>query len=44
MRAALSDIRDITAGSEQTFVGDRRAQQAVAYNLAVLGQARGLSP
>ena len=44
MRAALSDIRDLTAGEKQTFVGDRRAQQAVAYNLAVLGEAaRALS-
>ena len=44
MRAALADIRDLTASDKQTFVGDRRAQQAVAYNLAVLGEAaRALS-
>ena len=44
MRAALADVLDLTATDKQTFVDDRRAQQAVAYNLAVLGEAaRALS-
>jgi uncharacterized protein with HEPN domain len=45
MRAALADIRDLTQGDKESFEADRRAQQAVAYNLAVLGEAaRALSP
>jgi uncharacterized protein with HEPN domain len=45
MRAALRDIRDLTAGDKATFKADRHTQQAVAYNLAVLGEAaRSLSP
>lgn len=45
MRAALADIRELTAGSEDAFKDDRHTQQAVAYNLAVLGEAaRSLSP
>ena len=45
MRAALADIRDLTAGDRDSFEADRRTQQAVAYNLAVLGEAaRSLSP
>lgn len=44
MRDALSDIRTLTADGRQTFETDRVAQQAVAYNLAVLGEAaRALS-
>jgi len=44
MRAALADIRQLTAGGRQQFEHDRSAQQAVAYNLAVLGEAaRALS-
>lgn len=44
MRAALADIRDLTASGKRTFASDRPAQQAVAYNLAVLGEAaRALS-
>lgn len=44
MRAALADIRHLTQGGKKTFEADRRAQQAVAYNLAVLGEAaRALS-
>ncbi len=45
MHDALTDIKTLTADSKQTFEGDRIAQQAVAYNLAVLGEAaRALSP
>ena len=45
MRAALADIRELTAAGRETFETDRSAQQAVAYNLAVLGEAaRALSP
>ena len=45
MRAALADIRDMTTGDREGFDADRRTQQAVAYNLAVLGEAaRALSP
>lgn len=45
MRAALSDIRALTASDYQAFERDRSGQQAVAYNLAVLGEAaRALSP
>jgi Protein of unknown function DUF86 len=45
MRAALADIRDLTQRDKETFRADRVAQQAVAYNLAVLGEAaRALSP
>jgi uncharacterized protein with HEPN domain len=44
MRAALADIRDLTDGDKRSFEADRRTQQAVAYNLAVLGEAaRALS-
>ena len=45
MRAALADVRHLTEGEPATFAADRVAQQAVAYNLAVLGEAaRALSP
>jgi hypothetical protein len=45
MRDALTDIKVLTAGGKQAFETDRGAQQAVAYNLAVLGEAaRALSP
>jgi uncharacterized protein with HEPN domain len=45
MRAALEDIRHLTAGDRVSFIADRHTQQAVAYNLAVLGEAaRSLSP
>ncbi len=45
MRAAIADIRELTDGDEDGFEADRRAQQAVAYNLAVLGEAaKALSP
>ena len=45
MRAALTDIRHLTASDRATFEADRVAQQAVAYNLAVLGEAaKALSP
>lgn len=45
MRDALADIRALTADSKQSFENDRISQQAVAYNLAVLGEAaRALSP
>ncbi len=45
MRAALADIRALTAAGRKAFETDRSAQQAVAYNLAVLGEAaRALSP
>ena len=45
MRAALADIQELTDGDRATFEADRHAQQAVAYNLAVLGEAaRALSP
>ena len=45
MRAALADIRELTADGKKAFETDRSAQQAVAYNLAVLGEAaRALSP
>ncbi len=44
MREALSDIRQLTAQGREQFESDRSAQQAVAYNLAVLGEAaRALS-
>jgi uncharacterized protein len=44
MRAALADIRDLTDRDKEAFEADRAAQQAVAYNLAVLGEAaRALS-
>jgi uncharacterized protein with HEPN domain len=44
MRDALADIRALTADNEESFKSDRSAQQAVAYNLAVLGEAaRALS-
>lgn len=39
MRAALADIRELTEGDKESFDADRRTQQAVAYNLAVLGEA-----
>lgn len=45
MREALADIRNLTASDKESFEADRSAQQAVAYNLAVLGEAaRALSP
>lgn len=45
MQAALEDIAQLTANGRQAFDSDRPAQQAVAYNLAVLGEAaRALSP
>lgn len=45
MRAALADIQELTAGDMKRFKADRHTQQAVAYNLAVLGEAaRSLSP
>jgi uncharacterized protein with HEPN domain len=45
MRAALADIRDLTQRDKESFEKDRTAQQAVAYNLSVLGEAaRALSP
>ena len=45
MRDAAKDIKTLTADGKQTFEQDRVAQQAVAYNLAVLGEAaRALSP
>jgi uncharacterized protein with HEPN domain len=41
---SLADIRALTADGKQAFETDRAAQQAVAYNLAVLGEAaRALS-
>lgn len=44
MRAALADIRDLTQRDKESFENDRTAQQAVAYNLSVLGEAaRALS-
>lgn len=44
MRDALADVLDLTAGGQPAFEADRSAQQAVAYNLAVLGEAaRALS-
>ena len=44
MRAALADIRTLTNRGKDSFEADRTAQQAVAYNLAVLGEAaRALS-
>ena len=44
MRAALADIQGLTDGDRARFAADRKAQQAVAYNLAVLGEAaRALS-
>jgi uncharacterized protein with HEPN domain len=44
MRAAVADIRELTASDRDTLDSDRFAQQAVAYNLAVLGEAaRALS-
>jgi uncharacterized protein with HEPN domain len=45
MRDALTDIKALTADGRHAFETDRGAQQAVAYNLAVLGEAaRVLSP
>jgi uncharacterized protein with HEPN domain len=44
IRSALADIRELTLDGKQAFLDDRTAQQAVAYNLAVLGEAaRALS-
>lgn len=44
MRSALADIRSLTGDDREAFDSDRGAQQAVAYNLAVLGEAaRALS-
>jgi uncharacterized protein with HEPN domain len=39
MRDALVDIKALTADGKEAFETDRSAQQAVAYNLAVLGEA-----
>jgi uncharacterized protein with HEPN domain len=39
MRAALADISNLTKGEKAAFEGDRVAQQAVAYNMMVLGEA-----
>lgn len=45
MRAAMADIRALVANGKEAFEADRTAQQAVAYNLTVLGEsARALSP
>jgi len=45
MRAAVADIRRLTSGNRDSFKADRHVQQAVAYNLAVLGEAaRSLAP
>lgn len=44
IRSALADICALTENGKQAFLDDRTAQQAVAYNLAVLGEAaRALS-
>jgi uncharacterized protein with HEPN domain len=44
MRSALADIRALTGDDRDAFLRDRTAQQAVAFNLAVLGEAaRALS-
>jgi len=39
MRAALDDIRALTDREKVILLADRTAQQAIAYNLAVLGEA-----
>jgi uncharacterized protein with HEPN domain len=39
IRAALADIRALTADGRDRFLTDRTVQQAVAYNLAVVGEA-----
>lgn len=45
MRAAVADIQHLTSGERDSFKADRHVQQAVAYNLAVLGEAaRSLTP
>ncbi len=45
MRGAVADIRALTERDKESFETDRHGQQAVAYNLAVLGEAaRALSP
>ena len=38
LRAAVADIRRLTSGNRDSFKADRHIQQAVAYNLAVLGE------
>jgi uncharacterized protein with HEPN domain len=44
MRAALADIRSLKGAGKDAFRADRTVQQAVALNLAVLGEAaRALS-
>jgi uncharacterized protein with HEPN domain len=44
MRAAIEDICALTERDKEGFETDRYGQQAVAYNLAVLGEAaRALS-
>jgi uncharacterized protein with HEPN domain len=44
MRAALADIRTLTEHGKEAVRTDRVVQQALAYNLAVLGEgARALS-
>lgn len=44
MRAALADIQNLTNVGKEALRADRVAQQAVAYNLAVLGEgARAIS-
>lgn len=39
MRAAVADIQELTQAAKESFEADRHVQQAVAYNLAVLGEA-----
>ena len=39
MREAVKDTKTLTADGKETFEQDRVAQQAVAYSLAVLGEA-----
>lgn len=44
MRAALADIQSLTKDGKEALQANRVAQQAIAYNLAVLGEgARALS-
>ncbi|MGN6867996.1 MAG: hypothetical protein ACTHMY_06290 [Solirubrobacteraceae bacterium] len=40
MRAAIADIRELTAGKEDAFKADRHTQQAVAYNLRCSAKLR----
>jgi uncharacterized protein with HEPN domain len=39
MRGAIEDILALTGSGKDAFVANRTAQQAVAFNLAVLGEA-----